>query len=244
MKNKIVQFIGSVGISLLAVSPAAALAANLVVEFENTPLFSEANFLPGSEVTRFAKFPNNATSPQAIIVEAINVSDPDGFGGVLELKITEGVNELYADALSAFFAAGQVSLAELAGDGGQTEYVFTIRFPAEAGNSYQEKSLGFDLLIGFQGGGGEEPEEEDKGDKGDKDDKGDKGDKPDGTFQQVLAQSIREFPFVESISDALALSDKNDKEKVAGSLWLFGFLFGAAGILILFGLSHHKRSRE
>lgn len=135
-----------------SLSPAFAAADDLVVIFEQTPLFNEASFLPGSEVSRWAKITNNISSTQSIIVEAINESDPDGLAGVFEIGIYEdGIQRYGTTTLAAFFLAGEVSLSNLAGGGAETQYDFLVRFVPGADNSYQEKSLGFDILVGFEG---------------------------------------------------------------------------------------------
>jgi len=86
-----------------------------------------------------------------IATEAINVSDPDRLGDVLNLEIKEGGVTRYNNALSQFFNAGEVYLSELAGDGTQTQYDFIVTFYSGAQNTFQGKSLEFDILVGFQG---------------------------------------------------------------------------------------------
>lgn len=154
MKQFISIILAVIAANMFFVWPAYADPDDLLAEFESDPLFGEANFLPGDDVTRFAKVTNNTSDTKKIAVEAINVSDPDGLGDVLNLKITEGPTELYNDTLSQFFADGETFLSELAGGGTQTQYDFTVSFDELSGDSYQEKSLGFDILIGFQGEGG------------------------------------------------------------------------------------------
>lgn len=128
---------------------------DLVVEFESAPLFSEANFLPGNTVTKTAEVTNNTGGSREIIAEAINVTDPDDFAGVLNIVISEGESELYNDTLANFFGEGEVDLSLLAGSGGATTYSFAISFVAGSGNGYQENDLGFDIIIGFKGEGGD-----------------------------------------------------------------------------------------
>ncbi len=135
---------------LFPVSFALAQTDNLVAEFEQSPLFSEANFLPGGSVTRWIKVTNNSEETQRIAIEAINVSDPDRLGDVLNLEIKEGETTLYNDALSEFFFEGEEYLSDLA-HSATTQYDFTVSFYTGAGDAFQEKNLGFDILIGFQG---------------------------------------------------------------------------------------------
>ncbi len=138
------------GIGLFWISPAFAVD-NLEIEFEETPLFNQANFLPGESITRWVKVTNNSGETQRIATEAINVSDPDGFGNALTLEIKEGDESIYNGPLSQFFNIGELYLSDLTGNGVQTQYDFTVIFYPGANNAFQGKTLGFDVLIGFQG---------------------------------------------------------------------------------------------
>ncbi len=123
---------------------------NLVVQFETSPLFYETNFLPGDTITRWVKVGNNSGQTQKIATEAINISDLNNLGDVLNLEIKEGVTSLYNDTLSNFFNAGEVYLSDLANNS-TTTYDFIVSFYSSSPNSLQGKSLSFDILIGFQG---------------------------------------------------------------------------------------------
>lgn len=123
---------------------------NLVVQFEQTPLFSKANFLPGENVARWVKVTNNSGETQRIAAETINESDPDNFASQLNLIIKEGATTIFDDTLKKFFDQGETYLSSLA-NGAQTQYDFTIDFTLGSGNDYQEKALGFDMLVGFEG---------------------------------------------------------------------------------------------
>jgi len=142
------------GVGILSVPSASAQNNNLVAQFEQAPLFNEANFLPGQGVTRWVKVTNNSTQTQRIATEAINVSDSNRLADVLNLEIKQGGATLYNNTLSQFFTAGEVFLCNLSGNGTQTQYDFIITFYSEAGSHFQGKSLSFDILIGFQGEGG------------------------------------------------------------------------------------------
>ena len=130
---------------------AFAVQAPLTVNFSSTPLFSEANFAPGNEVTRTVDVSNNSGSSQNIIVEATNASDGSGLGEKLNLVITEGDVTRYTGKLGAFLRAGEVSLSPLANTA-NTTYSFGVTFDSNADDSLQNKNLGFDLCVGFQGG--------------------------------------------------------------------------------------------
>lgn len=139
-------------IALLWAPAVWAAPDDLEVEFQATPLFNEANFLPGSEVSRWTKVKNNTPVSKPIIVETINESDPEELADVFEIGIYEsGIQRYATTTLADFFDAGEVSLSDLAGEGVQTQYDFLVRFVPGANDSYQEKSLGFDILIGFKG---------------------------------------------------------------------------------------------
>ncbi|MBP6884143.1 MAG: hypothetical protein KBC06_02835, partial [Candidatus Pacebacteria bacterium] len=71
----------------------------LSVSFQNNPLFSEANFLPGSEVVRTVGVTNNSGVSQNVIVEAINAVDEGGLGDQLRLVIRSGETVLYNNTL-------------------------------------------------------------------------------------------------------------------------------------------------
>ena len=158
-----ILIIAIIAIEMSLAGPSYAATEDLVVDFESTPLFSEANFLPGNTVTRTVGVTNNAGSSKDIIVEAINVTDPDDFASALNLVITEGDGELYNDTLADFFDAGEVDLSSVAGSGGSATYDFSVSFVSGSGNSYQENDLGFDIVIGFAGDGGGDGEEEGEG---------------------------------------------------------------------------------
>jgi len=121
------------------------------------PIFSETNFLPGQGVTRLIRVTNNSKQTQKIAVEAINESDSGGLASQMNIIIKQGENTLYDNTLSNFFSAGEKYLSDLTKKDNQTQYDFSIAFNSETENSYQDQTLGFDLIIGFQGQeGGEE----------------------------------------------------------------------------------------
>lgn len=147
--NRLIKTILIISI-FLPFASARAQVDNLVVEFQQTPLFNEANFLPGEGVSRRVKVTNNSGQIQRIATEAINKNDPDNFASQLDLIIKEGPTVIFNSTLAQFFDQGETYLSDLA-SGAQTQYDFTIIFHSGSGNEYQEKSLGFDILVGFEG---------------------------------------------------------------------------------------------
>lgn len=123
---------------------------DLVVEFEKTPLFNEGDSKPGDNTTRWIKVTNNTDETHRIAIEAINQHDPDNFSEKFNLIIKEGVTEIFNGTLKKFFGQGETYLSSL-GSGATTQYDLTAYFDINAGNEYQEKTLGFDLVVGFQG---------------------------------------------------------------------------------------------
>jgi hypothetical protein len=161
LKTILITLIAIFALGIFFISPVNAQNDKLVVEYwDGTewkplqgPIFSETNFLPGQNVSRLVRVTNNSGQSQRIATEAINVSDPDRLGDVLNLEIEENGITHYSNSLSKFFTAGEVYLSDLA-NGAQTQYDFIVTFYSGAGNPFQGKSLKFDILIGFQGTGG------------------------------------------------------------------------------------------
>lgn len=151
IKTILIISIAIFGAGVLFVDSAQAQPPdNLVVQFEQTPLFNEANFLPGTGVTRFVKVTNNSGSSQRIATEAINKSDPDNLAEKLNLVIKEGATVIFNDTLKKFFDQGETYLSSLANNA-NTQYDFTVSFNSGADDFYQGKTLGFDIVVGFEG---------------------------------------------------------------------------------------------
>ncbi len=134
---------------------------DLKVIFTPNPLFQASNFLPGESRTGSAEVFNNSGEKKRIAVEAINVAEKDRDGAEVEelqrlssaltLEIKEGETTLYDDALSNFFDRGEVYILSKLDSGTAKTYAFTVSFWSGANNSFQGKTLSFDILIGFQG---------------------------------------------------------------------------------------------
>ena len=140
-------------IGFLFIEPVHA-AIPFVVEFQkgsSVPLFSEANFVPGSNVSRWIKVTNNTNNILKIATKATNVINDEGLGDVLNLEIKNGGVSLYNDTLKHFFDAGEVFLSDAAGNGTLNQYDYIVSFNNDSENVYQGKHLGFDILIGYEG---------------------------------------------------------------------------------------------
>jgi hypothetical protein len=125
-----------------------AATGDTEVVFGNEPLFSEINFVPGQAVSRWVKFKNNTGNILTAATKAIQVSNPDGFGDWFDILIEEGSTERYSGTLTEYFNANEIMLSNVAGEGTQVQYDFTITMKTGAGNDTQGKTLSFDIQVG------------------------------------------------------------------------------------------------
>ena len=151
MKNFLkILILPVVVIAILGFAPRVfAVEAPLEVQFDPNPLFDEANFLPLDETSGVVTVTNNSGTTQTILTEAINIFDNDNFSNLLHLKIEGGT--LFDDSLADFFASGEISLGAIS-NGESKIFTYTISFINSSDNSYQGKTLGFDVCVGFEGG--------------------------------------------------------------------------------------------
>jgi hypothetical protein len=128
-----------------------AFAQGLDVQFEQNPLFSEMNIVPGETLSRTVTVTNNGTSTEYVYISAEHVY----FGGLEEtmaLVIGDGATTYFNDSFLAFFSPDPVALGTLAGNGAARTYTFTASLNESVGNDYQNKSMGFDIVVGFENG--------------------------------------------------------------------------------------------
>jgi len=141
------------GLVVFPIQPVLA-GENLVVEFScgnsTCPIFGVVNFAPGSTATGWAKVTNNSGATKKIAIEAINKTDTDNLASKMDLVIKEGETIRYEKTLAEFFSAGEIYLSDLSADS-RTQYDLTVTFNSSTGSDFRGKTLGFDILIGFQG---------------------------------------------------------------------------------------------
>lgn len=125
--------------------------SSLGVQFVPDPLFVQANFLPLDETSGTVTVTNNGDASKIILTEAINILDNNNFGSLLHLTIKEGNVILFNNTLANFFSNGEVSLGVIS-NGTPRTFIYTISFINSDDNSYQGKTLGFDVCVGFEGG--------------------------------------------------------------------------------------------
>jgi hypothetical protein len=129
-----------------------AALPNIQVQFQTNPLFNQANFAPGSTVTGWMKVTNNYNSPRLVAIEAINVVDTGGLASQINFVIKTGATVIYSGTLQNIIDSGELPLTTLAGSA-TIQYDFSATFSSSAGNQYQGKKVGFDLLAGFEATG-------------------------------------------------------------------------------------------
>ena len=155
LQSKIITYFIAILFGLFSL-PFFAFAQTIDVVFETEPLFSEIDLLPGDSVTRFVDVSNLTEIEKNIRTEAKNEV---GCGiGVcmadrLQLEITEGDTTYFSGTLTDFFDAGEVPLGTLSANS-TARYDYSVMFLEDTGDTYQEASVGFDLLVGFVGEAG------------------------------------------------------------------------------------------
>lgn len=148
IRKNIAWVVGFVAIVLFT-APSTAFA-ELEVVFETTPLFSEANILPGGTVTRTVIVTNTGTTTESVYVSVAN-SSSGGLADIMNLSVTSFPTSYYDGTFTSFFTSTPLGLGTLSTNSSRT-YEFTASLPESAENSYQAATMQFDLVIGFWGG--------------------------------------------------------------------------------------------
>lgn len=149
--KKYIKILIPVLIAFSSLSNTTSAQSLIDVSFNPNPLFSASNFMPGDDKTAGITVGNNTESSQNAYVEAVNVSNDDNLANQMQLQILEGATEIYSDSFGTFLNAGPVSLSTIGASGSKT-YNLKISFLENTGNTYQGKTLGFDICVGFRGG--------------------------------------------------------------------------------------------
>ncbi len=115
------------------------------------PLFTEKDIFPGWSLTKVVRAVNDYDEDGDFSVEVDAYNNPGGLGDVLTITIKEtgSLTELYRDTLTNFSAAGQIILSQVKGNHGDKDYDFMIELPSWVGDEYQNKTLVFDLYLGY-----------------------------------------------------------------------------------------------
>lgn len=155
--------------------PLAFAQSGVDIQFQDDPLFNEANFLPGDSVTRWVKVVNNMESSVSIAAEAINYDGFPNAGDVpsndlsralnIVIREKEGSNVYGKTTLFDFYQNGQTYLSDVLSNETK-EYEFEISFPEEKGNDWKGKTTYFDIIVGIQGQEGGDDNGENGGTEG------------------------------------------------------------------------------
>ena len=146
----LVQKLGvALSMVLLFAVPQFVLAA-LEVQFEETPLFLNADIKPGDVVSRTVTVTNTGPESQTVIFDFQNEFSDD-LADVMELSVTTDNGVLVDNFFTNLFALGEIALGALSA-GESQQYTFTAFLDPAIGNEYQLSQFGFDLVIGFQDG--------------------------------------------------------------------------------------------
>ncbi|MBI5405906.1 fibronectin type III domain-containing protein [Candidatus Kaiserbacteria bacterium] len=153
MKNFLkISILPVVALSLTGFAGVALAQAPLGVQFVPDPLFNKSNFLPLDSTAGTVTVTNNSGATQNVLTEAINVFDAGNFSALLHLSITGNSGTLFDDSLANFLStAGEVPLGAI-GNGESKTFTYNVSFIDSSDNSYQGKTLGFDVCVGFNGG--------------------------------------------------------------------------------------------
>ncbi|MDO8668420.1 MAG: fibronectin type III domain-containing protein [bacterium] len=139
----------ALGFTLAPFNQAQAIGNIADINFENSPLFGNANIMPGDSVSKWVRVENKVNDNIVVTTAATNVNNEDDLGGQMNLTIKKGTTVLYDDTMTAFFGAGNINLGALAiGETGQFNY--TVTFNSQAGNDFQGKTMGFDISVTAQ----------------------------------------------------------------------------------------------
>ena len=122
---------------------------DIVIVFEETPLFKNLNILPGYETTKSVEVYNNTDELQSAAVLVDYFEDDEGLGSQMEIVISEGATELYQNNLADFFTDGEIDLSDIVANENK-QYNFTVSFLSETDNDFQGKSLNFNITVGVQ----------------------------------------------------------------------------------------------
>lgn len=131
-----------------------ASTPDLQITWQENPLFTVINMLPGDSVTRTVTVKNLSTSIKPLGIRGVPTSaTPSSFPTQLKLKILENSLEIKNYTLAEFFTAstndGFVAFTNLH-PGSTAVYTFIVTFDQASGNAYQNAQVIFDLILGLQ----------------------------------------------------------------------------------------------
>ena len=127
---------------------AAATTSNIDIQFERTPLFSDSAILPGQSVTRSVKIRNlNAENKNLAFQIRPSESSSAEMLASVQLIISQGKQNLYKNTINK--TLGTETVIDQLGSNASKTYYVSLLLPAQAGNEFQNKKIGFDIDFGF-----------------------------------------------------------------------------------------------
>lgn len=135
-----------------AAASAQVVSGNLEVQFQNMPLFSEAGVVPGTVIARTVTVTNNGSDTEAVYTSLDNATST-GLAEFMVLSIMEDGATVYlaTTTFDSLFTADPIALGSLGGGDSRT-YTYRASLPSGVSGAYMNSSMGFDLIIGFEGG--------------------------------------------------------------------------------------------
>lgn len=127
-----------------------ANAAGLNVSFQNDPLFYDVNVAPGLSVSRTVTVVNNGPNNESVYFDTKDEYS-DGLAAVMRLEVDGPTSNYYNDYFASLFSGPTIPLGTLSAGQSRT-YNFTASLDTATDNSYQVKTMGFGLCVGFSGG--------------------------------------------------------------------------------------------
>lgn len=127
------------------------------VGYERTPLFDDANLVPGDSVSRWVTVKNSDSAPRAVSMQFYD-TDKGGFGllgknlaSQFNFEIKKNGASVYSNKLDAAFDESEIAINSSLAAGADEKYDFILSFDTAAGNDYQDKQLSFSICVGFAG---------------------------------------------------------------------------------------------
>ncbi len=133
-------------------------AGDLIIDWGIPDPFNVQNMLPGDETFKDISITNSGTIPRVIAIKGELVEEEKNFPDILDIEITRGVAFVYGgpadpkklrDFLNESSGPNGIVVATL--DPDETGiFRVKVKFPASAGNEYQNALVIFNLLIGIE----------------------------------------------------------------------------------------------
>ena len=185
-------------IGMLTLGVSLVHAQSIDVSFGNEPFFNDLNLAPGESIARYIDVANLGTTTRQVIVRGTSTDACSDvcIGDKLSFEIHEATSTPFNDTVATFLNAGEIVLGTIA-PGDVAHYDLTATLDLSTGNSYQGRSISFDLVIGFStvdlsgdNGSGDTGDDSGSGGSGDGNSGGDSGEDGMGGSQEnvILSQ--------------------------------------------------------